>query len=712
MAARLSRSLPQVNRRVFTGLSSRTISRVANASARAGLVAHRNTWNLAPWTCRVTQANIARYSHTDSDSSVKPNASIANATSYKGSSITEKHWMSQDFPVVDTLIEPQAVLNFIEFISWGILPNGEKTDLPLLDPDEFPLFMAPSSEWAPAPFNKDALPTMQKAVERITAPGDFSGLCRIGQNIQFLKSRLWGGLVPVPASRWREKDLNNPDHFTIAHEYLTSIIAVFEYLNNPLIRTNMRDTFNKISSDFGEMQDALNARRKAEGTLSPDLNLTALWEQFIRARYEVMTSTAHSWVLARVAELRKRTLDSFSAISAENPEGPEMEIFSQRWSDLLSVTSMADFNIWMSMDGYNGYHPPSEIIAGLHNPDLKHQDKNYGFSKLLLERLTKCIEAQNEAATVQGPSATESDAARRERLSISTVVQDELRVKIRGRVPSPQPPAQPWIQQLLRAQEMSLSMDPCERPDFSFGLAIYRAAHKFSDEQWENLQRKLEAHLSAWGDDIQGADELKPLLKLHWFDCKELDPDTTKPVTAARRHFQQMRSSDEWNLKIAPSVFLLVDHMGVGSYIDDKFHPSKADTGLLNGDFQGHVLAVDPDFDSSASANESADSMANEDPQDEGFEYPGQMRILGNLVWSELYPMVMLQSVGLENLCLQAREHPTKVYTGPTVPSQVEPWREMNAIKTHMMDGFVEFLKKKDPTLAGKVEGLRKDGTL
>jgi hypothetical protein len=168
---------------------------------------------------------------------------------------------------------------------------------------------------------------MQKAVERITAPGDLSGLCRIGQNIQILKSRLWGGLVPVPASRWCEKDLNNPDHFTIAHEYLTSIIAVFEYLNNPLIRTTMRDTNNKISGDLGEMQNALKARRKAEGNLSPDLNLTGLWEQFIRARYEVMTSTAHSWVLARVAELRERALDSFSAISAENPEGPEMEIF-------------------------------------------------------------------------------------------------------------------------------------------------------------------------------------------------------------------------------------------------------------------------------------------------------------------------------------------------------------------------------------------------
>jgi hypothetical protein len=442
------------------------------------------------------------------------------------------------------LIEPQAILHFIEFIMHGILPNGKKTNLALPNSDEFPLFMAPSSQWAPAPFNKAALSTVQKAIEQITGPEDLSGLCHIGQNIHFLKSRLWGGLAPVPASRWREKDLNHPDNFTIAHEYLTSVIAVFEYLNIPQIRTNMCDTFNKISGDFGEMQDALNARRKAQGNLSPELNLVALWEQFIRALYEVMTSTAHSWVLARVAELRERTSDSFSAIPADNPEGPEMKIFSQRWTDLIAVTSMADFNIWISMDGYNGYDAPSEIIAGLHNPNLEDQDKNYGFSKLLFERLAKCIEAQNEAATVQGPSATQSDAARRERLSISTVVQNELREKIRGRVPSPQPPVQPWIQQLLRAQEASLDMHPRESHDCGFGLAIYRAAHKFSDEQWERLQRDLEAHLSAWSDDVQRADELKPLLKLHWFDCKELGIDITNPITAARRF-------DDPNLSIA-----------------------------------------------------------------------------------------------------------------------------------------------------------------
>ncbi|KAJ5977577.1 hypothetical protein N7501_000919 [Penicillium viridicatum] len=712
MAARISRSLPQVNRRVFAGLTSRAIPHVASASARTGLVAHRNTRNLAlaPWSSRVTQAKIARYLHTDSDSPVKPNASILDVTTYEGSGITKKHWMSQDSPVVDALIEPQAVLHFIEFITYGILPNGKKTDLALLNEDEFPLFMAPSSEWAPAPFNKATISIVEKAMKQLTDREDLKGLCRIGENLQFLKSRLWGGLPPVPASRWHEKDLNNPDHFTIAYEYLTSVIAVFEYLNIPQIRTNMCDTFNGISSDLGEMQEALNAWRKAQGRLSPELNLTALWEQFIRAQYEVMTSTAHSWVLARVAELRERALDSFGAIPGENPDAPELEAVKQRWSDLISVITIADFNIWLSMDGYNGYHPPSEIIAGLHNPDLENQGKNYGFSKLIVDRLTKCIEAQNAAATVQGPSANQSDAARRERISISTVVQDELREKIRGRTPSPQPPVQPWIQKLLRVHEASLSLQPWERDNYGFGLAIYRAAHMFSDEQWEGLKRDLEAHLSAWGDDVQGADKLKPLLKLHWFDCKELGFETFNPVTSARRHFQEIRSSDEWSHKIAPSVFLLIDNMGAGSYIDEELRASfTKDKGLLKGDFQGHVLAVDADFDDSATV---AGDTANEDSQFEVFKYPGRMRILGNLVWSELYPMLMLQSVVLQNFWLQAGAHPTKVYTGPTVPSQVEPWKERNAMKTVMMDSFVEFLKEKNPTLAGKVKGLRKDGVI
>lgn len=153
--------------------------------------------------------------------------------------------------------------------------------------------------------------------------------------------------------------------------------------------------------------------------------------------------------------------------------------------------------------------------------------------------------------------------------------------------------------------------------------------------------------------------------------------------------------------------------MGGASYIDEKYRASYTkDQDFLKGDFQGHVLAVDADFDDSATGSESAGDIADEDSQYEVFKYPGRMRILGNLVWSELYPMLMLQSVVLQNFWLQAGAHPSKVYTGPTVPSQVEPWKKRHLLKTLMMNSFVDFLEEKNPTLAGKVKGMRKDGVI
>lgn len=71
-----------------------------------------------------------------------------------------------------------------------------------------------------------------------------------------------------------------------------------------------------------------------------------------------------------------------------------------------------------------------------------------------------------------------------------------------------------------------------------------------------------------------------------------------------------------------------MDPMSVGSYTDEKLRASfTKDKGLLKGDFQGHVLAVDADFDNSITEHESADGMADKGPQDEGLKYQGQMRI-------------------------------------------------------------------------------------
>ena len=93
MAARLSRTLLQANRRLFAGSSFGATRR----SVPRG----------APWTSRVIRANVARYSHTDSGSPGTINASVLDATAFKGTSDTEKHWANQDLAIGN----PQAPLN-------------------------------------------------------------------------------------------------------------------------------------------------------------------------------------------------------------------------------------------------------------------------------------------------------------------------------------------------------------------------------------------------------------------------------------------------------------------------------------------------------------------------------------------------------------------------------------------------------------------------
>lgn len=438
---------------------------------------------------------------------------------------------------VDPLIEPQTIHHFIELLASGVLPNGKRTDLPLLNRDEIDLFMAPSTQWAPAPFNKSDLPAIYNMMSRILSV-ESNALCQVGFNIHTVKNRLWEGLVPVSAERWLEKDLNNPAHFDIAHEYLTSVIAVFEYLNIGPLRNKMRDSFNRMSDDLQDMQDALNARRKAQDPSLPEINLPALWMEFFHAKYEVMTSTSHSWIMARLVEMRERLVNDLMALSPDDTDSPEFKKFTERWQALISVGSMADLNIWMFMDGYNGYQPPSEVVGGLYQPDLRNIDVNSELNNLMWERLTQRIEAQDEAAKVQGPEVKNLEPARRERISVTTEVQDELRTKIRGASPPQPPSAVPWIQLVLRGQQSVLRQPESERSKYGFGLAIYRSAYDMSDEQWETLRRDVEAHLSAWGNGVPGADEVKPLFKLHWFDCKDLGVDTKDPsavVEAAKK---------------------------------------------------------------------------------------------------------------------------------------------------------------------------------
>ncbi|KAL4862855.1 hypothetical protein BDV12DRAFT_202673 [Aspergillus spectabilis] len=639
-----------------------------------------------------SSTRFARFAHVAPDRLTPLNPSNVNATEIRTPGITEKHWASQELPIGDRLLEPQTVVNFVPFIVNGTLPNSKKTQLPLLPLDEVEFLFRPFSEWAPAPYSANTSAAFTGIMMRIGSHEDDARLCIVGKNIHSFKSRLWEGLPPLSATRWAEKSLDQPENFDIACEYLTAAIAAFEYLGIPQVRSNLRDTFNLISGHLQEAEGALNARRIAQGQSRKPISLSALWEEYMRAKYEVMTAIAHSFVVLNAVELQIPIVQGISSIPLDDEAA--MAPYIERWEKLTRIVQMADLKIWLPMDGYYGYHAPAKTVAGLHNSDLDALKQTY--QEAFQHMWYKLLEARIKEQEKKGVDK-QSYTARCERFAASVETQDRLRAAIRGSPACPVP-RQPWIQEILRRQKENLENTPEGGNRHVFELAVYRTAHyKSSDEHWADIRGKFEAHLSTWGDGVQGSEEVKPLLKLHWFDAKELGLDLgVEHTDAAKRHFQEIRDSDTYKHKLNRNIFLVLDGWSALSYHDPEFNNSYIKQGLSPSDFQGHILAVDADFD----PNE-PNEHAEESP---GFQ--GHLRILGNLVWSELYPMLTMQSASLEDLWPMAMEHPLKVYTGLTVPSQLEQWRENNQFKADILGPFVEHLKGKNAGVAKHLADL------
>ena len=135
-------------------------------------------------------------------------------------------------------------------------------------------------------------------------------------------------------------------------------------------------------------------------------------------------------------------------------------------------------------------------------------------------------------------------------------------------------------------------------------------------------------------------------------------------------------------LKLQSNAFLAVDSASFASYTTDTYGAPTSE--FLPGDFAGFVLAIDPNFDPEEGASR----------PDESPGYIGQMRIVGSLVWGELYAFLEAQSALLEDMWPLAMHHPYQVYVGPTVPLQVFKWRANNAIRWSVLRDALKIAKR------------------
>lgn len=140
------------------------------------------------------------------------------------------------------------------------------------------------------------------------------------------------------------------------------------------------------------------------------------------------------------------------------------------------------------------------------------------------------------------------------------------------------------------------------------------------------------------------------------------------------RHYAEI--GKESNPGFGDAVFWVIDTPSYDSY---AYASPFADV-LLPGDTGGFVTAVDTQWDPTL-PDDPPDERAAESPN-----YPGILRVLGNLVYPELFAMMVAQAQYPDDLWPLAMNHPEFVYAGTTVKPQVELWKGVSRFKLSLLN--------------------------
>jgi hypothetical protein len=355
----------------------------------------------------------------------------------------------------------------------------------------------------------------------IASDPDGNRLCHLSKNLHSIKNRAYSGIVPLSEQRWKEKGFDSPENFDIAAQYLSAVVATFEYLNRPPVVENMRETFNLISEIWGEVDTIVNGARQGRGERTT-VSVRALWTAYMKAHFEVMTERAHRWVLIHVNRLRAPLLRELASYRPAN-----IDIFDQeqwritdRLHILAEVVGVADYTIMIPMHGYHGYIPPAVpagVPAALRSPEFQKRHKAYG---PYLKTVCRVAQAKDMMDRRQRDGPSEHHVADPVSLNRTTLLQIDCQGKVRREMrgePIEPMPKEPWIMNDLARVKTDASQDTK-----GYGFVIYRLTYGQNDQEWTAFREKVEAHISDWGRGQTGSSALKPHLKLHWRDGKDL----------------------------------------------------------------------------------------------------------------------------------------------------------------------------------------------
>jgi hypothetical protein len=225
---------------------------------------------------------------------------------------------------------------------------------------------------------------------RIASHEDTTGLHVVDKNLEAMELRLWEDIIPLTRNQWRGKRLGVPENFDLAVQYLGAAIDAFAYMNTETVHSSLKGVFNNIANEWKDFGNAINAIREPKN--EPAVFITALWEEFVRLRWSIMTTRTHHWVMEHVNELRTILIEML-----EQHEPPSFGTYSaEQWNItnklhlLAEVTARADFTILLPMDGYTRYTPSESDHHGL-SPDITLRTEVYA-NELKLATKRKQVE--------------------------------------------------------------------------------------------------------------------------------------------------------------------------------------------------------------------------------------------------------------------------------------------------------------------------------
>lgn len=439
-------------------------------------------------------------------------------------------------PIVDRILEPQTIPHFLQFAAGGRLPGGKQTSLPHLPEEDIQFIVTPYSAWAPPPFSNTAGACIEHLMMRIGSGEDSSRLQLVSKELHSMKTRIWEGFPPLSERRWMDKQLDDPKNFSVACQFLATATNVFHYLNEPVIKQCLTETYNLMWDHLMTFDDALNSKRTADG--KEPIHATKLWEEYTREHYSFMVNHTHNWITSHVERLRGPILEELGRHQPVTPDHQESEMTIQmamlmgiatqpdakQWEltnklhDLIENEMHADFAIFMPMDGYRG-SPISQTTAEPNAGDAAPQpslpvsfspnaEKRRAGCSARLKYLTRVEMLNKVMANVGAPSPNPNSP---EELCSSSTSQAmalrQVRHEMRGEAVTFE--TEPWVSEVSEHVE--------------WGFIGYRMCHGCSDAEWDDFVAKFEADISNWGGEYVGIDVIKARSKIHWVDAREHD---------------------------------------------------------------------------------------------------------------------------------------------------------------------------------------------